>query len=149
MFQFCRLNITVVSFECRIVLFVTFLNVSASIFSQEKISIDLKNVTVKDVFDEIEKKTDFKFLYRNELVNIDREVTIDVKDEPIEMVLAKLFDRSDLIFKLFEENLVVITTKSLQQKKITGVVKDAQTGEALPGVNITVEGTLTGQLYLL
>ncbi len=124
--------------------FVTFLNVSASIFSQEKISMDLRNVTVKEVFAEIEEISDFKFLYRNELVNVDREVTIDVKDEPIESVLAKLFDRSDLTFKLFEDNLVVITTKSLQQKKVTGVVTDAQTGEPLPGVNITIEGTLTG-----
>ena len=97
--------------------FVAFLNVSASIFSQEKISMDLRNVTVKEVFAEIEEISDFKFLYRNELVNVDREVTIDVKDEPIESVLAKLFDRSDLTFKLFEDNLVVITTKSFQQKK--------------------------------
>ncbi len=125
-------------------LFVTFLNVAASTLSQENISLDLQNVTIKQVFTEIEQKSDFKFLYRNELVNVDREVSIDVENQPIEMVLAMLFDQSDLTYKLFEDNLVVITSKSIQQKKITGKVIDAQSGEALPGVNITIEGMNTG-----
>lgn len=123
---------------------VTFLNVAASTLSQENISLDLQNVTIKQVFTEIEQKSDFKFLYRNELVNVDREVSIDVENQPIEMVLAMLFNESDLTYKLFEDNLVVITSKSMQQKKITGKVTDAQSGEALPGVNISIEGMNTG-----
>ncbi|MBN2813341.1 MAG: TonB-dependent receptor [Bacteroidales bacterium] len=122
----------------------TLLNVSASTFSQQTISMTMKNATVKEVIAEIEEMSDFIFLYRNELVNVDQEVTIDVKDEPVELVLAKLFDRSDLTFKLFEDNLVVITSKSMQQQKISGVVTDAQTGETLAGVNITIDGTLNG-----
>ncbi|NJO69678.1 MAG: hypothetical protein HC830_10685 [Bacteroidetes bacterium] len=81
-------------------LLVSFISVSASVFSQGKISVDMKNVTVKDVFTEIEQKSSFKFLYRNELVNVDRQVTISAKDEPIELVLERLFERSDLTFKV-------------------------------------------------
>ncbi|MFO7369749.1 MAG: TonB-dependent receptor [Bacteroidales bacterium] len=123
---------------------VTFINISASTLSQEKISLDMENVTIKQVFTEIEQSSAFKFLYRNELVNVDREVTIDVENEPIESVLAMLFNQSDLTYRLFEDNLVVVTSKSLQQKKINGKVTDAQTGEPLPGVNISIEGTNSG-----
>jgi TonB-linked SusC/RagA family outer membrane protein len=126
------------------IFFLTFLNVSASVFSQVKISVDLKNVSVKTVFTEIEQMSNFKFVYRNELVNVDRQVSINVKNEPIEAVLSKLFDSSDLTYKVFDDNLVVITSKTVQQKKINGLVTDAQTGEALPGVNIIVEGTTIG-----
>lgn len=126
------------------ILTLSFLNVSAGIFSQEKISMELQNVSVKDVIAEIEEKSDFIFLYRNDLVDVDRQVSINVDDESIESVLAQLFDRSDLVYRVFEDNLVVITTKSLQQKRITGVITDAQTGESLAGVNIMIEGTQTG-----
>ncbi len=124
--------------------FASFISVSATVFSQSKISVDLKNVTVKDVFTEIEQKSDFKFLYRNELVNVNREVTIRANDESIENVLERLFVSSDLTFKVFDNNLVVITSKAVQQKKITGTVTDSQTGEGLPGVNVIIEGSTIG-----
>lgn len=124
--------------------FISFISASASVFSQSKISVDLKNVTVKDVIADIERKSDFKFLYRNELVDVDRQVTINAKNESVETVLAQLFNQSDLVYKIFEDNLVVITSKSIQQKKVTGKVTDSQTGDPLPGVNILVEGTSIG-----
>ncbi|NJO69677.1 MAG: hypothetical protein HC830_10680 [Bacteroidetes bacterium] len=39
---------------------------------------------------------------------------------------------------------MVITSKVVQQKRITGDVTDMQTGEPLPGVNVLIEGTTTG-----
>lgn len=126
------------------ILLLTFLNVSASVYSQDKISVDMNNVTVKQVFNKIEQVSDFKFVYRNELVNVDRQVSIKVHDESLESVLSKLFYSSDLTYKVFDNNLVVITSKSVQTKKINGTITDAQNGEPLPGVNIIVEGTTTG-----
>lgn len=126
------------------IFFLSFLNVSASVFGQKTISVDLKNVTVKQVFTQIEEISDFKFLYRNELVNVDRQVSINVKDEPIESVLVKLFSSSDLTYKVFDDNLVVVTSKAVQQRTVTGNITDAQTGEPLPGVNVIIEGTTNG-----
>lgn len=128
------------------IFFLSFINVSANIFSQGKISIDLQNVTVKEVFAQIEQNSDFRFLYRNELVNVNQEVTIKSNDESIEKVLAKLFEQSELTFKVFDDKLIVITTKATQQKKIKGKVVDSQTEEPLPGVNIVVEGTTVGTI---
>jgi TonB-linked SusC/RagA family outer membrane protein len=126
------------------IFFVSFINVSASIFSQEKISLDLKNVTVKEVFTEIEQNSPFKFVYRNELVNVNKEVSIKAEGETIEKVLGRLFDMSDVTYKVFDDNLVVITSKAVQQKKVSGTVVDSKSGEPLPGINIIIEGTTLG-----
>jgi TonB-linked SusC/RagA family outer membrane protein len=128
-----------------IILFLSFLNVSASVFSQNtKITFNLKNVSLKDVITEIESKSDFKFLYRNELVDVNQKVNIDANNESLESVLAKLFDSSNIAYKVFEDNLVVITSKSILQQNITGKITDAQTGEPVPGANIVIEGTTLG-----
>ena len=126
-------------------LFVFLFNVSATIYSQEtKLSLKLNNVTIKQVFAEIEKKSNIKFLYRNELVNVDQTVNINASNETIETILDKLFGNSDITYKIFEDNLVVVTNKSTQQLKVTGKVTDGETGTSLPGVNILIEGTTIG-----
>jgi TonB-linked SusC/RagA family outer membrane protein len=128
-----------------LLLLITLLNVSANVFSQEtRLSLDLKNVTVKEVFTEIEQQTNFKFLYRNELVNVDQKVTIVAQNETLENILARLFDPNNLAYKVFEENLVVITNKNLLQQKVTGKITDATTGDPLPGVNVVIQGTTIG-----
>jgi TonB-linked SusC/RagA family outer membrane protein len=126
-------------------LFLSLLNVSAAIFSQEaKLTLKLQNVTLKKVFDEIEKSSNIKFLYRNELVNVNQKVNVSVWDETIDEILDKIFDHSDLTYRVFENNLVVITNKNLQQKQVTGVVTDAVKGDPLPGVTVLIEGTTSG-----
>ena len=53
-----------------------------------------------------------------------------------------------LMFFLVVVNLNIfgITADDLQQKRVTGTVTDSKTGEALPGVNIVVQGTTTGTI---
>jgi TonB-dependent starch-binding outer membrane protein SusC len=53
---------------------------------------------------------------------------------------------SDANFRVFEYKLIANTntTSAVQQIVISGQVTDARTGESLPGVNVMIEGTLTG-----
>jgi TonB-linked SusC/RagA family outer membrane protein len=127
-------------------LLITLVNVSAKTFSQDaKLTFNLNNVTVKEVFAEIEKNSTYKFLYRNEVVDVDQKVNIEANSETLDAVLKKLFDQSTIAYRIFEGNIVVITDKSLQQQmKISGKVSDATTSEPLPGVSVQVEGTTNG-----
>jgi hypothetical protein len=126
-------------------LLITLLNVSGNAFSQgTRLTLDLKNVTVKEVFTEIEQKTDFKFLYRNDLVDVNKRVTITAENELVENILTQLFTPNDLAYKVFDNNLVVITNKNLLQQKVSGKITDASTGEGLPGVNVLIQGTTIG-----
>ena len=40
----------------------------------------------------------------------------------------------------------VISAQDVQSRTVTGVVRDTKTGDLLPGVNVTVKGTVTGSI---
>ena len=46
-----------------------------------------------------------------------------------------------LLLFLLNLNLTWANGEELQQRKVTGTVTDSKTGEALPGVNITIQGS--------
>jgi TonB-linked SusC/RagA family outer membrane protein len=121
------------------------LNIQASMFSQAtKLTFNLHNVTVKEVFSEIEKSSSYKFLYRNEFINENQVVDISANNESLDAVMSKLFNSENITYRVFEGNIVVITNTALQQLKITGKITDSSNGEALPGVNIVIQGTTSG-----
>ena len=50
-----------------------------------------------------------------------------------------------LMFMLFvlNLNLTWANAEELQQRKVTGTITDSKTGDVLPGVNITVQGSVS------
>ncbi len=132
-----------------ILILVFSLQVSATVYSQtKKFDLALKDITVKEVLKTIESQSDFRFFYNDELSDVNRKVTIELQDMPVEMVLASLFDKTKVSFKILENNLIVISPTELmyRQQTVTGKVTDDATGEPLPGVNIQVEGTTQGAI---
>jgi len=121
------------------------LNVTASTFSQNnKLSVTLKDASIQDVLDVIEKSTDLKFLYRNESIS-GRRINIEAVNASVEEILDETLENTDVTYKMLSNNLVVVTLKEFlnQQQTITGTVTDID-GQPLPGVNIIVEGTNFG-----
>jgi TonB-dependent starch-binding outer membrane protein SusC len=119
---------------------------SASVYSQNSsFSLNYNKTKVKDVFRAIEKQSDYRFFYNDDLNAVNKIVSINTNSEKIDRILSELLDGSNLSYKVLENHLIVIAPKEvLQQKKITGKITDATTGEPLIGVNITIEGTTTG-----
>ena len=114
---------------------------------QQRVTLNLKNCSVKDLFYEIQRQTDLFFVYN--LRNFENVGTINVKakNEEVDKVLARVFEGRDVEF-LFEDNTVVVRPMPLQQqqvqeRKVTGVVKDER-GNVLPGVAIVIKGTTMG-----
>ncbi|HEX3009787.1 MAG TPA: SusC/RagA family TonB-linked outer membrane protein [Bacteroidales bacterium] len=105
----------------------------------------MENVTLKQIFESIEKETAYKFLYRSDLVNINSLKTIEVKESTLEGVLNKLFAGTGINYSVMNNNLVVLTPseESFQNVKVSGKVIDGQ-GNPLAGVNIIVKGTTIG-----
>lgn len=124
------------------------LQVSATVYSQNtKISFDLKDISVKEVLNEIERTTEFRFFYNENFTDLDRTVTIEANENRVEEILNDLLASSEVTFKVLENNLIVITPKILmQQIRVTGMVTDASNGEPLPGVTVQVQGTMTGAI---
>lgn len=130
-----------------VLLFVGVLQLSATVYSQNtKISFTMNDKSVKEVLDQIEKNTDFRFFYNESFFDLNKHVSVEALDNRVEEILDNLFASTDVSYQVLENNLIVITPKSLMQQKITGKVTDASTGEPMPGVNIQVKGTSIGAI---
>ncbi len=126
------------------------------VYSQKtKISLDMKNTTIEKVLQTIEEKSDYYFLYNNKLVNVDRKVSVRVKNAAISDILDKLFASQNVEYQV-EGNQIILSPKEKakeivsliegvqqQQKTITGKVTDSN-GEPIIGANIIEVGTTNG-----
>ena len=64
--------------------FLIFTGAWANTYSQAtRLSLNLKNVTVQQFIEEIEKQTDFYFLYQDEVFEKEQRVTITVNNETL------------------------------------------------------------------
>src|SRR6185503_3472604 len=76
------------------------LNVSANGFGQEKISLRVKKTAIEGVLRSIEKQTNYRFLYNNNLDDIREKVSLNVKDADINDVLALLLEKTRLLYQV-------------------------------------------------
>ncbi len=141
---------------CLLLCLIVFQLQAEDVYSQKtKISLDMKNTTIEKVLQSIEEKSDYHFLYNTKLVNVDRKVSVRVKDAAIADVLDKLFASEDVEYQV-EGNQIILSPKEKvaelvsgvefaqqQQKTITGKVTDTN-GEPIIGATILIKGTSHG-----
>ena len=108
--------------------------------------------TVRDVLRVIEDQSDFFFLYKNENIDVNRTVSVDIKEKTVEYLLSQLFKGTTVEYEVVNRQIVLIDKEkgnfnslSQQQKSITGKVTDSS-GSSLPGVSVVVKGTTNGTI---
>jgi TonB-linked SusC/RagA family outer membrane protein len=127
-----------------LLLFLICINISAVTFSQ-KFSFEVKGETIKDILAMIEGTSDYKFLYRSDLIDVNSQISLDVNNENIQSILDRIFDPDKTAFRIIDDYLIVISQKiGNQQQNVTGQITDAYTGEPMPGVFVIIEGTTIG-----
>lgn len=120
-----------------------------SVLSQNKImTVDMQNVTVREVIREIEKQGGISFLFNDNLQLLNRHVSVSHVDQPLHDVLHSALDQAEMMYEEVGENFVVLLPKpdyrSQQENRVTGRVTDPETGETLPGVTVVIRGTTIG-----
>ncbi len=126
-------------------IFVTTLHITANIYSQHtKINLKVTGGTIADVFNEIEKQSDFKVFYNVNQIDLNKRINYATQSEPINSVLGNVLDELGVTFELYDKVIVIVPTESKQTQQISGTVTDGVTSEPLVGVNITIEGTTQG-----
>src|SRR5689334_12621683 len=118
------------------------LHVSAKGLSQEeKVTLSLKNASIPQLFKSIEKVTDYRFAYSNDILPPDFLVTISVKETPVSSVLKKALYETGLKFNLVNNEVIIISKDISGMASITvsGIVTN-ETGTPLPGVSVYVKG---------
>jgi TonB-linked SusC/RagA family outer membrane protein len=146
LYKCCRKKLIIMRNALFILLIGTFQVLATGSYSQTtRLNLDMKGATVKEVLSKIEDDSEFYFLYNSELVNVENQVDISVRNKKVEDILPQLFDTNEVEF-LFKDRHVIISPKDEtvnQQKSISGKVTD-ESGLPLPGVTIVVKGTING-----
>lgn len=57
---------------------------------QDRLTLNLKNVTLEEVFNAIRQQTSYEFFYNNDEVNVNSKVSVKVKDASIDEVMNKV-----------------------------------------------------------
>ncbi len=116
----------------------------ANVYSQQKVSINLKSADFKKVITAIQKQTNYHFVFSERKIPA-KNVSINVQNENVTNVLDQLLANTDFTYTQLDNNLIVITGKNevVANKVVTGKVVDDK-GLPLPGVSIKVKGTGTG-----
>lgn len=128
-------------------LITVFLQVSVAGYAQ-KVRLDVKEVSVKEVLYQLTKQTGYNFIAESNVLENFAPVTLKVDNETLSQVLDRFFDRREFELLFNEDRTVVIKKHAkavgnrIQQRIIEGRVT-GENNEPLPGVTIGVKGTLT------
>ncbi|MCC8134094.1 MAG: carboxypeptidase-like regulatory domain-containing protein [Tannerellaceae bacterium] len=113
---------------------------------------------MRELFDLIEEKFDYSFLIRNNDIDLDERITIDMTDRSVEEILKNALKNQDAEFVVNENRIIVykasvsathtqkteVNPVSQQTIKVTGVVIDAMTGEPVIGANLLIKDNSGG-----
>lgn len=134
-------------------LFIFTTGLLASVRSQNmRIDFILNNAKTYNILEEIEKQTDYLFIYNVEEVDLERRISITASNQTVTEILSNIFKNTDTIYKIEGKNIFLMRKEvnrdsSPQQSKkgITGTVID-KNGEPIIGANVLIKGTSIGTI---
>ena len=127
-----------------------FLAMPFDTYAQErtKVTLDLKNVTLNEMFEEMKKQTDYDFFYNSQLLRARGFISVKADNEEVTSVLDRVLPGVNLEYQM-NNNLVTIRAKKVEQQQqvnfvqVKGRVTDEK-GNPLPGAAVIIHGTTQG-----
>ncbi len=137
---------------CTFILVCT-LYVFASSETETRMSLKMENVTLKEVFETIESRSNYLILVSGSDVNLGENVSIDVTNKSIKEILDEVIMNKNLSYAVKDNHIIiykldkkeVVASVKQQGRQITGRVVDAA-GEAIIGANVIEKGTQNGAI---
>ena len=131
-------------FISNIIIFCLLIN-TKSVVGQSNTAKNLK--TLEQVFRYIENNSKYSVFYKNDKIDIKKNVSINTAKKSINEILNLALKTTDLTYK-YVGNQIVIYSKTNNKKYsddfiIKGTITDDK-GETIPGVNIIIKGTTNG-----
>jgi TonB-linked SusC/RagA family outer membrane protein len=124
------------------------LQTMAKVYSQQKVTFNMKSADFKKVIAAIQKQTNYHFVFSERKIPSTQKITLSVQNEDVTSVLNKVLANTDFTYTQLENNLIVITGKNeapVAAAVIKGKVVD-ENGVPAPGVSVRVKGSTTGTI---
>lgn len=118
------------------------------------VNLNLENVSLTDVFREIEKQSDYRFFFNNTVLNAVKKQNVKTGEKSITAVLDQLFEGTDIGYKLIDRYIVITSKKedvsnllarSDASIQIVGLVTD-ENGEPISGASVSLKGSTVGAI---
>ena len=117
-----------------------------------RVTVIVNQASTIHVLSEIEKQTEYLFVYDTKDINLNRLINIHAKNRPVSEILDEMFKGTDIRYAMEGKNIMLMkhsnkNTHDIEQqmKVLKGTVTDVK-GEPIIGANIKVEGTNIGTI---
>lgn len=133
-----------------IIFIASLMHVSAAGFAQ-RLTYSKKNVTLEQVFQEIEKQMGFQILYSDQKVNDNKKLDVNFRNSTLKEILDFCLQNEPLTYKIEQKTILIKDKVSVPQAKplitvvidLRGTIRDGK-NQPLAGVNVTVKGKRIG-----
>ena len=133
-----------------ILLLLSVIGTAANVYSQTaRLNVKLNNARISDVFDAIEKQSEFYFFYNRDNFDDSRKVSVNIEGKKLNEVLDEIFAGEKITYEIFDRNILIKTGEkpekqnTQQQVSVSGKVTDSN-GQSLPGITVVVKGSTKG-----
>lgn len=82
-----------------------------------RVTLDRKKAPVREILNDIERQTDYLFVYNRE--QLDFDVTVTARDEAVQTVLQRIFAGTPIRFSLEGKHIVLRKSGSAAQSGVT------------------------------
>ena len=130
-------------------LLITFLHVSAHVRSQDKLTVNVRQIGWQPFFDLLQKKSDYTFLYKDNVLPSHDKFDVEVSELTVPQILDNVLQNSPLSYQLMANHLIVITSRASpgidapEDIRITGRILSAS-GDPLAGATVHIKGSGAG-----
>jgi len=116
------------------------INLSAATYSQEtKLNVNSTSATLGKVFKAIEDQSDYNIFYKDNQINLNKEVNLSMKNATIYEVLDKAFKNTNLSYTVLNK-IIVISDKNMAKFPVTGTVMGSNQ-TPIVGATVMEKGT--------
>lgn len=121
-----------------------------SVPSWGQVTVSVKDRPLTEVLPIIEKQGGFKFFYSSTLPDLDKKISIDVKNNSLKAVLDAVFSDTAISYEIKSPKLVVLSPKPSQddhqkrsERTVSGTVVDSD-GVPVIAMGVVEDGTPNG-----
>lgn len=139
-----------------LLLFCLFCFFRISLAQDNRLTLHLKQVSLSQVFDVIQRQSEYIIFFKDNQVDLTRKVSVDADNLTIEEIFDQVLVGTSLSYKVFDRQIIIVRNKDvaniansilpkdqIPRRTVTGRVVD-EAGNPVLGVTIVVKGTHIG-----
>ena len=112
---------------------------------KRQVSVDVRDVSVKELLRQVEAETGFTFAYNNSEIDLERNVTVSAVREDVVSVMNRALKTQNLVSEVDGSHIVISRQKNVSDQELDygGVVYDVN-GAPLIGAGVIRSGSTGG-----